>query len=259
MKKLLKILEDPNYPCLGPHIRCLRFLGIWHPNIKSIVTRFKFTFFYFTICFFISQYVKCLVNFNIDSLKLILQYAPFHMGVAKTCFFKMNYKRWERLIRFISTEEIHQMSKKNKKQDVIINDYIKRSRKVTYFFFGLAFFSNFSIFTEPYQKNQISENGTNVYTYMFDGYTPFAREPPGYYLSMFIQTLVGNYMTACIVSWDMLVVSIMIFFAGQLRMSRLFCKQAIDLKSSHLSHQNIAECHRFHISLVRLVFPHICE
>lgn len=251
LEKILNILEDTRYPCLGPHIRLLSFLGIWHPDTKSTTTRMKLAFFYFTVSFFVSQYIKCLIKFDVDSIKLILQYAPFHMGIVKTCLFQINYKRWERLIKFISDEELHQISNNDEKQDGIISDYIKRSRKVTYFFLVLAFFSNFSIFAEPYQKNQISENGTSVYVYMFDGYTPFAREPPGYYYSMCIQTVVGYMMSAWIVSWDLLVVSIMIFFAGQLRMSGLFCKRAIDLNNSQKSHRNIAECHRFHITLIQ--------
>lgn len=251
LTKILKFLEDPKHPCLGLHIRCLSFIGLWHPDTNSTKARIKLTFFYLTIAFFVSQYIKCLIKFDTDSLTLILQYAPFHMGVAKACLFQRNYKRWERLIRFISSEELNEISTKDEKQVGIIRGYIKRSRYVTYFFFTLGFFTNFAIFSEPYQKNQIVENGTNIYLYIFDGYTPFPKEPPGYYFSMFIQTFVGHVMSACVMSWDMLVISIMIFFAGQLRISRLFCKRVVDPNNAQESYRNIAECHRFHVTLVQ--------
>lgn len=247
---ILKFLEDPKYPSVGPHLKLLGFTGIWHPHLKSVLGRFKQILFYITITFFFSQYIKCCIYFNAESLKLILQYAPFHMGIVKVCFFQKDYNNWQRLIDYLSSVERNQLAKNDQKHDEIIDDYIKRNRKVSYFFWALAFFSNFSIFTEPYQKNQINVNGTSVYLNIFDGFTPFPKEPPGYYMSMFIQTVLGHIVSAYVVGWDTLVVSIMIFFAGQLKITRLYCSQMIDAVNPNKSHINIAECHRFYTTLI---------
>lgn len=249
--KFFNFLEDPEHPCLGPHIWLLKLTGQYHPELKTLKARIKLVLYYIAIIFFFSQYIRCALSFNGASIQLILQYAPFHMGVAKTCFFQKNHNEWVRLIKYISEVEIKQRSMRDDKTEGIMKQYIKRSRRVTYFFWGLAFFSNFSIFTEPYQKNQIVENGTNVYLVIFDGYTPFEREPPGYYFSMATQTVLGYMMSTYVVSWDMLTVSIMIFFVGQLKISRWNCTNVIDLQSKLSSHVNIAECHRFHTRLVR--------
>ncbi|KAM3961923.1 olfactory receptor 36 [Aphomia sociella] len=247
---LLRFFESASeHPSVGPHLRLLGLTGLWTPN-KSKSTKFKQYFFYITVLFFCSQYVKCLVSFRADSLMLILQYAPFHMGIVKSCFFKKYYKKWEELIEFISSVERNQLALKDAQYDRILNEYIKRSRRVTYFFWGLAFFSNFSIFSEPYQKNQINENGTSVYINIFDGYTPFSKEPPGYYASMAIQTFLGHIVSAYVVGWDTLVVTMMIFFAGQLKITRLYCMRIIDRSNDTRSHENIVKCHILHTNLV---------
>ena len=247
---VLNFLEDPEYPSIGPHLKLLGLTGLWHPHRKSLTGRFKQILFYITITFFFSQYIRCFMKFNSASLKLILQYAPFHMGILKSCFFQWDYKKWELLISYMSSIERSQLAKNDPKHDEIIQTYIKRNRQVSYFFWALAFFSNFSIFSEPYQKNQINVNGTSIYLNIFDGYTPFDKEPPGYYISMSIQTVLGHIVSAYVVGWDTLVVSIMIFFAGQLRITCLYCRLMIDAVNLNQSHCNIAECHRFHTTLV---------
>ncbi|XP_031769396.1 odorant receptor Or2 [Galleria mellonella] len=249
-KGLLRFLEDPRYPSVGPHLRLLEFTGLWHPN-NTKLTKFKQCFFYITIAFFFSQYVKCCISMEVDSLMLILKYAPFHMGIVKSCFFRKSYKKWETLIDFISSREQKQLAKNDEEYDGILNEYINRSRRVSYFFWGLAFFSNFSIFSEPYQNNQIIENGTSIYYYIFDGYTPFSNEPPGYYVSMAIQTILGLIVSAYVVGWDTLVVTMMIFFAGQLRISRLNCVKIIDRSSKIKSHENIGTCHSLYTDLIK--------
>ncbi|CAB3243624.1 unnamed protein product [Arctia plantaginis] len=251
LQHFLKFLENPSYPSVGPHLKLLGLVGLWRSDPTASVSRFKQFLFYFTITFFFSQYIKCLIKFNAESLKLILQYAPFHMGIVKSCFFQKNFSRWQNLIDYMSLIERSQLKKEDKNQSDMIESYIKRNRRISYFFWALAFFSNFSIFTEPYQKNQINMNGTSVYLYIFDGYTPFRKEPPGYYMSMLIQTVLGHVVSAYVVGWDTLVVSIMIFFAGQLKISRLHCSQTIDASSPEKSHENIANCHRFHVNLIK--------
>ncbi|KAL0840679.1 hypothetical protein ABMA28_015875 [Loxostege sticticalis] len=246
----LNFLEDPRYPSVGPHLRLLGLTGLWHPNLKSRITRFKQYLFFVTIAFFLSQYVKCLIKFDPIYLKLVLQYAPFHLGIVKSCFFQKDHKKWESLIDYISAVEREEISDGKRQSNEIISEYIKRGRKVTYFFWGLAVVSNISIFTEPYQKNQINVNGTSVYLCVFDGYTPFGEVPPGYYASMFIQTVLGHIVSAYVVGWDTLVCTIMIFFAGQLKISRLNCTNVIDTGNADINHKNIVKCHNFHTTLV---------
>lgn len=253
ISNVLGFLEDPRYPSVGPHLRLLGLIGLWHPNINSKITRFKQYLFFITIAFFFSQYIKCIIKFEPSYLKLILQYAPFHLGIVKSCFFQKDHKKWESLIDYISALERKEIAVGKKYSNAIITEYINRGRKVTYFFWGLAFFSNISIFTEPYQKNQINQNGTSVYLKIFDGYTPFGEVPPGYYASMLTQTFLGHIVSAYVVGWDTLVCTIMIFFAGQLKISRLNCVNVADIKNERITHYNIVICHRNHTTLVKYV------
>nr|AZB49440.1 olfactory receptor 26 [Heortia vitessoides] len=244
-------LEDPRYPSVGPHLRLLGLTGLWHPDDHSKVTKFKRFLFYVTITFFFSQYVKCLINFNAKSLMLILQYAPFHMGIVKTCFFQKDYEKWEKFISYMSSIERKQKASGDKTINSILDEYITRGRRVSYFFWALAFFSNFSIFTEPYQKNQVNENGSGVYLKIFDGYIPYSNEPPGYYVSMVIQTFLGHIVSAYVVGWDTLVCTVMIFFAGQQKISKLCCSRMKVYDNPEQTHRNIVNCHHFHITLVQ--------
>lgn len=247
LSNVLSFLEDPRYPSVGPHLFLLGFIGLW----QSKQSKFKQYLFYITISFFLSQYLKCVIKFHHGDLKLILQYAPFHLGIIKACFFQKDYKKWEQIIDYISSVEREEIENGDKKKMEIINEYLKRSRRVTYFFWGLAFFSNFTIFSEPYQKNQTNINGTTEYLKIFDGYTPFSEEPPGYYFSMFIQTVLGHIVSAYVVGWDTLVITIMIFLSGQLRIMRLNCANIVDVGNIEESHNNILKCHRFHVTLVK--------
>jgi hypothetical protein len=248
----LNFLEDPRYPSVGPHLRLLSLTGQWHPDLNTPIAKFKQYLFYITVTFFVSQYLKCCFKLKISYLLLILQYAPFHMGIVKSCFFQKDYKKWESIVDYITEVEQKQISSGDGKINRILKAYITRGRRVTYFFWALAILSNFSIFSEPYQKNQIVENGTSVYLKIFDGYMPFeSDEPPGYYISMGIQTVLGHIVSAYVVGWDTLICTMMIFFAGQLKITRLICSRVVNARNPEQSHRNIAECHRFYVSLVK--------
>lgn len=200
-----------------------------------------------TISFFSTIYIKFALNLSLESFKVILKHTPFHMGVVKSCVFQKDYRAWEELVRYVSSVERKHMAQKE--QTKIMKEYILRSRNMTIFFFLLAFFTNLAIFTEPYQKNQVTENGS-VYNYLFEGYSPFEKEPPGYYYSMFFQTIFGYVMSLYVVCWDMTTITIMIFFFGQLRISSHNCSRVIDVNSARNTLRKIAECHEFHTKLV---------
>lgn len=250
IQKMLNFLEDPKYPSVGPHLRFLGLTGLWHPTITPL-SNFKLYVFYFTVAFFFSQYIKCLFSLDPNSFHLILQYAPFHIGIiCKACLFQKDYNSWEKLIEYTSLTENSQLASNDEVVKKIVKNYIQRNRQVSYFFWIFCFFANISIWLEPYQKNVFVENGTSVYLNIVDGYTPFSKEPPGYYASMFVQTVLGLIVSNYTVSWDAFVWSLMIMFAGQLVVVRHKC---VHVTNDDNTHQNIAEIHRFYLTLVKYV------
>nr|AST36267.1 putative odorant receptor OR35 [Hedya nubiferana] len=251
-QNILSCLEDPDHPSAGPFLRFMNLTGNWHPHMELKLTRFKQVVYYITMFFFFSLYFKCVISLKLSALLYILQTAPFHMGTPKTIFFRKNYNEWEKLVGYMSTTERQQIADKDDEVLDIMDSYTQKSRKVNYLFWLLAFLCNISIFTEPYLKNTIVENGTDVYVKLFDIYVPFDQDvPPGYYYSMALQTVLGNIMSSYVVSWDSLVISALIFFAGQLKISRVYCSKMVDPQSRAKTHQNIVHCHRFHTSLVK--------
>lgn len=241
-----KFQADPEHPSLGFLLRMLSFSGVWHPELKSLKSRLKLLFFYTTLAYFCLQYVKCALNFSTNSLKALLQNTPFHLGVVKCLFFQKDYKSWVELFDTISSVERKQYNS-NEEQQKVIKNYLSQSRRVTRLFFAMAVVADITIFTEPYLRNQ-REMG--VYHYIFSTYTPFSRQPPGYYCTMLFQTIFGFVMSFYVACWDMLTVTIMIYLAGQLRVCGLYCSSIIDVKSEESSRRNIAECHKFHRSVV---------
>ncbi|XP_050682077.1 odorant receptor 49b-like [Leptidea sinapis] len=244
--KITNMIEISKYPCLGPNLSLLKFVGLWHP-ILDRTAKIKLVLFFFIISFFFSQYLKCVISFNIVSVKLILQYAPFHLGIIKACFFLKDYKHWISLIEYISIIETAQLS--DKRVAKVMKSYIKYSRMVTYSFWTLAFFSNFSIFSEPYRSNHDTENSS--YVQIFDGYNPFSRVPSGYYFGIAIQTILGHVVSAYVVGWDTCIVSIMIFFAGQLQISRVYCKRIGCLENDSANSNYIATFHHYYTNLIQ--------
>nr|WCC57362.1 odorant receptor 27 [Papilio dardanus] len=247
---MFKFLVNSKHPSLRPHLYLLGLTGIWHPEQKTLASRFKTLIFYIIVSFFASQYIKYIFDLKKESLELILQYAPFHLGIVKACFFKKQYETWALLINYLSKVENKQIVEEEKNILKIMKNYIRCNRRVTYFFWALAFFSNFSIFSEPYIKNKVIENGTSIYLNIFDGFIPFSREPPGYYVSMAIQTILGHIVSAYVIGWDTMVASIMIFFAGQLNISGMYATEVVKPDAVE-THRNIANCHKFHIELVK--------
>ncbi|XP_014357315.2 odorant receptor 49b-like [Papilio machaon] len=247
---MFKFLANSEHPSLGPHLYLLGLTGIWQPDQKTHVTRLKMFIFYVIVVFFSSQYIKCIFDLKKESLQLILQYAPFHLGIVKACFFRKECETWDLLINYLSQVERKQIEEQEPKMIKIMQNYIRCNRRVTYFFWALAFFSNFSIFSEPYVKNRIIENGTSIYLHIFDGFIPFSSEPPGYYVSMAIQTILGHVVSAYVIGWDTMVASIMIFFAGQLKIARMYATEVVKPDALE-THRNIANCHKFHVELVK--------
>ncbi|XP_061728315.1 odorant receptor 49b-like [Cydia pomonella] len=250
-QNMLRCLEDPEHPSAGPYLRFLNLTGNWHPNMELKSTRFKQLVFYITMTLFFSQYLKCVIGLSLSAFLFILQTAPFHMGTPKTIYFRRDHHLWQKLIDYISRTELRQLSDEDEEVIDVMDEYIRKSRRVIYLYWLMAISCNISLFTEPYKKNQIVENGTDIYVPLFHFYLPFNQDiPPGYYYSMVLQTILGNIMSSYVISWDSLVISTFIFFAGQLKISRVYCTKIIDSKSKERSHENIIKCHRFHTSLI---------
>nr|AST36397.1 putative odorant receptor OR35 [Cydia nigricana] len=250
-QNILRCLEDPKHPSTGPCLRFINLTGNWHPNMKLKSTRFKQLVFYITMTLFFSQYLKCVIGLDLSALLFLLQTAPFHMGTPKSIFFRKNHVLWQKMIDYMSRTELEQLSDKDEEVRAVLDEYIRRARRVIYLYWSLVICGNISLFTEPYLKNQIVENGTDIYVPLFHFYLPWNQDvPPGYYYSMFLQTILGNIMSSYVISWDSLVISTFIFFIGQLKISRVYCTKVIDPESAERSHQNIIKCHRFHTTLV---------
>lgn len=251
LRRLLLVFEDPKFPSVGPQLRLMRLLGLWQP-LSSRFAMLKKIIFYLVIGLIFSQYLKSLIKFDYASLKLILQYAPFHVGIIKAGFLKKDHKIWEDLVNYTSGLERSQLSESDPKIYKIINQHINWNRIVTYFFWTLAIVTNIVLFEAPYFNGYIMLQNETQNFVTFDVYTPFSGDQPfSYFANLTIQAFMGIIISAYTVSWDMLVVSLMIFFTCQLRVARYNCANLIDRENHEESHKNLVDFHQHYINLVR--------
>lgn len=240
LRKILKFFEDPEYLPLAPNLNGLMGLsGLWHPN-RSIGTIIKHVLFCITVGLFLSQYIKGIIKFDYASLKIILQFAPFHLGVLKACHFHKNYKFWKDFITYTGTLEQKQLSEEDVNK--LVNNYINQNRYVTYFYWSMSFCTTVSMFSELYQ-HPAEDNFA-----LFDFYTPFRDQ---HYAYIALQITFGYIASAYVVGWDTLIVSIMIFFSGQLKIAKYYFKNVIDIDNKEISHKNIVEFHQYYVTLIK--------
>ncbi|XP_026328945.1 odorant receptor 49b-like [Hyposmocoma kahamanoa] len=245
LRKILKILEDPKYPSIAPHLYLMSLTGLWHP-IRSIGAIIKRALFYITVALLFSQYVRIIIKFDNYSLNILLRYAPFHIGVIKAAHFLKNYNLWEDFITYIGSLEQKQLSGKDRVVNNLVNNYINYNRYVTYLFWTMSLVMCNWLISEFYQN---PEKESNVEKFvMFDVYAPFSEQPYAYgALQNMMAYLIGCY----IVGWDTLVVAVIIFFNGQLKIAKHYCTNLIDGNNSEISHKNIADFHQHYIMLIK--------
>lgn len=242
IRKYLKFLEDPEYPSLSPHlIGLMGISGLWHP-IKTIGYAIKLFFLFLAVALFISQYIRSIIKFDYASMMILLQFAPFHFGIVKACTFHKNYKDWEDFINYTGRLEQKQLSEDDREVNKLLNNYINQNRYVTYFYWTMSFYSTISVFSAFYQHHE-DENFV-----IFDIYAPFIDY---HYAYIALQILIGYVASVYVVGWDTLVVAVMIFFSGQLKIAKHYCRNLIDAEDTEISHKKIAEFHQYYVTLIK--------
>lgn len=83
---------------------------------------------------------------------------------------------------------------------------------------------------------------------MFDVYAPFIKQPYTYGV---LQHMMTSIIGCSIVGWDTLVVAVLIFFNGQLKIAKHCGSKVVDSKNSEISHKNIADFHQHYITLAK--------
>lgn len=263
MRVLFNKFEDPKWPLLGPNIWALQTFGLWQP--KGHAANLKFNIFHSIFAFYIatefvelwlirSDFYLALRNLSYSLLSLVC--------LMKVGTFIIWQDDWSNIINYITVLENRQRSTKDKKTNIIIDEYTQYSRAVTFFYWFLVIctvlavviFPLVEFYTVPAIPNS-TLNGTVVFPEIMSSWFPFDKSRGyGYVISLLIQISVFTWGGWAVGSYDSTAVTIMAFIAGQLKLLKINCERLFGDKTENVTEEeSIKRIKQFHNEYVSLV------
>lgn len=264
LTKLLRGLEDPSHPLLGPTLWGLQAWGMWQPNTG--LTRHIYSLIHISaVLFVLSQYVE--LWFIRSRLDLALRNLSVSMlstvCVVKAGTFVLWQKYWKSIIQYVSKLEQRQLSKQDSVTKKTITSYTKYSRIVTYFYWCLVTVTVFTVILAPLasflsstENMALIRNGSAPYPEILSSWAPFNKERGwGYWILVIEHSLICFYGGGIVANYDSNAVVLMTFFAGQLELLKLNCARLFGDGNKKIDYKEamnrIRECHFHHLHLVK--------
>ncbi|XP_068619599.1 odorant receptor 4-like [Battus philenor] len=262
--KILKKLEDSNQPSLGPTLYGLTVWGMWQPR-KGLL-RFVANFVHFlAFLFVLSQYVELwIIRSNLEAALRNLSVSMLSsVCVVKAGTFIFWQKHWKDVFEYVSRLEKDQMSKRDKKTNRIINEYIIYTRKVTYIYWCLVTATVFSVIFAPLAtfissstyKTSIRYE-TKAYPEIMSSWVPFNKSNGiGYWILILEQSMICFYGGGIVANYDSNAIVLMSFFTGQLKLLKSNCERLFENDDKHVNYEEsikkIRECHVHYLNLIK--------
>ncbi|CAK1589468.1 unnamed protein product [Parnassius mnemosyne] len=264
LNNFLNKLEDPENPLLGPNIKALKFWGLLLHKQKF--RRFLDIFLNVSVVFFVvTEYIDLWLNRN-DS-DLVLENLKSSMSstsnALKVVTMYIWQKRWHEINDYVNRADKYQRSTSNLANKTIINKYTRYSRKITYVYWCLIFFTGMVVILQPLLKYALSssyrynvKNGTERYVEVVRSWVPFDKTNFNNYIAI---SLFQSYATIIGIGWvtsfDTHVVVILVFFRVELEVLRNDCKDIFGSSESPAnedeSFQRLKDCHRRYNEFIR--------
>ncbi|XP_053615551.1 odorant receptor Or2 isoform X2 [Plodia interpunctella] len=257
----VQFLENPKHPLLGPNLKGLSFGGMWLKGPNLWICFQKFVNF-FTFFFVVSQFMEA---YNIrNDFNRLLQNLSITI-LSFTCYskcmaFVFRLKRWSELFHSISEEEISCIQSGDKKVIVLMKEYIKYSRFITYSYWILVSVTNaammiapvFKLFSSANYRKEVQQ-GILPYPEMLSSWFPFDNtKMPGYFFACLVHVSMCSKGAAITAVFDTNAVAIMVFLKGQMIILEEKCKNIFhNCKSRKEALRRIKECHRQHNFILR--------
>ncbi|VVD03126.1 unnamed protein product [Leptidea sinapis] len=247
MSNFFKNLENPNHPLLGPTIWILKISSMWNEKFNYVQI--------YAITFQITEIVDLwfLRHDSEQALNNLSKSILGFMCIAKSSSFILLHKQWRSVIYFISDTEKKQLLQEDRVIHDIMKKYTKYSRLLTYLYWFLAFSTALALFISPVAKYSSSseyrdliKNGSAPYPEIISSWVPFDKSRGfGYGIVILLQIMGILYGSLTVASYDTNAVVIMIFFAGQLEILRVNCKNLFANKKNVL--RKFRDCHMHHV------------
>lgn len=260
---MLSRFSYPNRPSLGPIIDIASFFTMWSKDrtwSKAII--FNITLI-FMVLYTFTITANLIMNFNFDLFLNFVQYSSFYLSVHKMCMFALYGQIWVEVVNMISNIENESTFEKNTEHGQIVFRYKKYIQIFTMVYFVplygilfvfMGFFWAFNVL------KPILMTSNKPLASLFYAWLPFDQnELYGRIISAVIQTTFAISTSNCAITWDTLMLSCMIFFAGQLKALRARCVQALDSPDEEQCWKNIIKCHQHHLAIIRYFFKFLYD
>lgn len=261
IKSLIKSVEDPQKPLLGPNYWLLQKMGLIlnkglinktiYIIIHEIVTVFVLTQ-YMELYVIKSDLDEVLTNLKISMLSIVC--------IVKANTFVFWQKSWKEVIEYVTQADKYERENVDVERSKILDSYTKYCRQVIHFYWILVFITFISVITTPLIKylssREAFDNGSEHFPHIFSSWMPFDKYSfPGNWITVIYHVLLCAYGAGLMAAYDTIIMVIMVFFGGKLQLLRERCKVIFNSNDSAMSDEQldrtIRELHNTHVLLMK--------
>ncbi|XP_037967190.1 odorant receptor Or2 isoform X1 [Plutella xylostella] len=262
-EKLLSKLEDPNYPLLGPNIKCLKFWGLLLPEEKTFMRKFYICVHSCMFCFMITEFID-IWYIGSDMNQLITNMKSTMLAIVsvnKVVTYLWWQKDWKNIMAYVTKADIEARTSTDEENREIITVYTRYCRRISYLYWLLTYTTAAAVIALPmsywFSSSTYRDNvrdGTEDYYQVVSSWVPFNKNKLGGYLAASaVQSFATTYCGGWISSYDTNAIVIMVFFKAELQLIKNRCSKIFEVDDEEEIMNRIKECHRRHNVLVKYV------
>lgn len=244
---------------LDPIMYMLKFFGVWYFKRSPIKLIIYCSIISYNITFVLNQCVYLGLNFNYNLFISFINFSAYGLCIIKTCTFSIWHNNWKIVVDNIYEMEMESTKEVNSDHAAIVLKYRKYCHWVIFFFWFVIWSIVFVTFTCYWWSNIIfpefiDPNTSHEFKYIFHLYLPFVDNlKTAQYIAALLQTMFAIFAALHTLTWDSLVMSSIVFFAGQLKALRMRCANAFSKSNREISldYDNLLICHKHHLAILK--------
>lgn len=233
IEEFLNSVEDPKRPLLGPIFWLIQKFGLLLPKNLKIKILYLICHEFISL-FVVTQYIELyLVRSDLDLIITNLRVSI----VSFICVVKVNtfiywQASWEEILDYITETDKNERRTSDTTAKQIIDSYTKYCRQLLKFYWVLMLVTMICVACTPLVRCVTSSNyraalrsGTEPFPHIFSSWVPFDKfSSPGCWITVCLHITCTLYGATMMAAYDAMVLVIMIFFEGSLKLLRHKCR-----------------------------------
>ncbi|CAH2107867.1 unnamed protein product [Euphydryas editha] len=227
-------IEDPKRPLLGPNYWLIEKVGLILP--KNLISKILYLMCHeFVSAFVLTQYIEVyMVRSDLDLIltNLTVSVNSF-ICVVKANAFIYWQNDWKEVLKYITEIDKSERGTSDTTMKQIINSYTKYCRLLIKFYWVLLLTTCICVSGTPLIRylsssnyREAISNGTEPFPHIFSSWVPFDKfSSPGCWITVCIHIFCCAYGATMTAAYDSMILVIMIFFEGSLKLLRHKCKK----------------------------------